>query len=370
MKRSFKIVMLKRNLLLSLMLVAGLSKTSAQNNGLPPQSQQPVFANSEYMHINGKPVKISVVDTKEKQERQKLRAKIIALLEAKDYDKLDEIADGLRASKASWSTGHWKLANFYAGLETSNKPPDVSWETRIAALQDWVTARPQSINARVALAYSLVGYAWDARGSGWADTVTEEGWRLMGERLNQATKVLDDAGELKAHCPVAWSVRMKVGLGLGMGKTEFKALFDDALRTNPDYSAYYYRRAMYLLPRWFGEPGEWESDLAKSADKIGGKEGDVLYAQVVWCIYETIGAGDFFSANGLSWPRVNRGFDGIEMNFPDSLEVISAHAILAVLAADKQQARKCLNQTAGQVDLAAWRTKQYYIDCVKWVNMQ
>jgi len=316
--------------------------------------------------MDGRSVEVSVVKTPDQQERIRLKAKTVALLEAKDYDKLDELANGLRASKTSWPNGHWELANFYSGLETSNKSPDVSWETRIASLQDWITNRPQSINARVALAYSLVGYAWDARGSGWADSVTEEGWRLMGERLNQAAKTLEDAGQLEAKCPVFWSVRMRVGLGLSIRKTEFKALFDDAMRAWPDYSAYYYLRAYYLLPRWFGEPGEWESDLTKSADKIGGIEGDVLYAEVLWCMYETIGTGKFFRENSLSWPRANRGLDAIEKKSPGSLEAVSLHAVLAVLAGDKEQARKCLAQTAGKVDLAAWRSKQYYISCVNW----
>jgi len=130
---------------------------------------------------------------------------------------------------------------------------------------------------------------------------------------------------------------MTAALGLQTEKSGFNAIFDEAIHFAPRYQAYFFRRAYYLLPRWYGDDGEWESDLARSADRIGGRDGDAVYARVVWCIQNCIGTTNFFTENNLSWARIDRGFDVIEKEFPNSFAAKSEHAFLAVLAATGQK---------------------------------
>ena len=42
----------------------------------------------------------------------------------------------------------------------------------------------------------LLHQAWEASGSGWAATVTEQGWKLFHERRRGAHRLLDEAIEL------------------------------------------------------------------------------------------------------------------------------------------------------------------------------
>ncbi len=56
---------------------------------------------------------------------------------------------------------------------------------------------PDSITARVALAGSWVGYAADARGDGYADTVSQENWKLFKERVANAHNELIEAKKLE-----------------------------------------------------------------------------------------------------------------------------------------------------------------------------
>lgn len=312
------------------------------------------------------PFQITIVETPETEEINDTSNRVANLLAAKDYDKLDELATEYRASKEGYADGTWKLGSIYAGTQLPDNADDAAWESRQREIQNWIGAKPESVTARIALARFLRDYAWKARGSGYANTVTDESWRLFGERLNQAAEVLKDARNLKETCPVYWSTLMGVGLGLQISKAQFNSIFNQATETEPSYEYYYRTRAVFLLPRWNGDEGEWEKDLAQSADRIGGEEGDLVYAQVVWSIHQYGEHIDVFEGNKISWDRVDRGFAVILKRFPDSLAAKNERAHLAALAGDKEKARKYFEQTEGKVDLSVWYAKGEYIDAANW----
>jgi hypothetical protein len=239
--------------------------------------------------------------------------------------------------------------------------PDTAFQERLADLRDWITAKPDSITARVALACVQVDYAWNARSGNYANKVTDEGWRLFGERLNEAAKTLGDAKNMDEKCPVYWSTMMSVAVGMQFPKDQFNDIFNQAIIYEPDFERYYVKRANYLLPRWYGSQGEWENDLAKSADKIGGDDGDVLYAQVVWGLNRFTSFDNIFQENNLSWPRVKKGFEVLEKRYPNELAVKNEAAYLAYYAQDVQTARKYFDEMSGQADTSIWATRDEFL---------
>jgi len=333
---------------------------------LTNQASQVIPTNRPHVVL---PFQVVVIETAEASELKALTNQARTFLTTKDYDGLDDFLDKLRSSKKSWATGRWKLSDAYSGLIPADDASDAEWIGRLAALRHWIAAKPESISARVALADFLTAFAWKARGSGWANTVTEEGWQLFRQRLDESMNVLNEAAHLKAKCPELWVVKMRSALGLQYEKPQFNDIFDEAIRFAPDYEAYYYRRAIYLLPRWSGEPGEWENDLAQSADRLGGKDGDELYARVVWSIHK-YGSADVFKENNLSWARVDRGFEGIVESFPNSVAANSERANLAVLARDRRKARRYFDQTHGLVDLSVWASRDHFVRYANWVYWQ
>ena len=268
-------------LLLPLVLF-GCLKKQAETTHQPQQLQ-----NQQNTPTAVLPFQITIVETIETKEIRDITNQANILFQAKDYDGLDAFARKLRNSKERYANGSWKFYFVYVGLNLSEKAPDAEWAAHLAALHDWINAKPNSITARVALANDLVSYAWKARGSDWADKVTDEGWSLFDQRLNEAFQVLNEAKPLNEQCPFWWSVMLQTELGLCRERAEYDATFEEATRAWPDYSPYYCRRAWYLLPRWSGTEGEWESDLEKSADRIGGEEGDLLYARTVWSMHQS-----------------------------------------------------------------------------------
>jgi tetratricopeptide (TPR) repeat protein len=253
-----------------------------------------------------------------------------ALIQAKDYDKLDQLAEKYRSSKERYADGVWKLTSFYDGMVLSKHAPVEAWDARLDTFARWTLARPDSITARVAWANALTDYAWIARGSGETDTVSSGGWRLFFGRLTQAVQILKGGMPLKEKCPIYWSVLLRTALGLHAHRPQFDTIFETAIKTEPDNAAYYFRRAIYLLPRWYGTNGEWQSDLGESTGRIIGDNGDKLYAQVVWNM-ESYYKENPFIGGSLSWERLDNGFAVIEKQFPDSLAAKIERATLAVL---------------------------------------
>jgi hypothetical protein len=350
--------------IICLVIPAFLFGCSKNSEEVPPQQAR----GQQDSTVAVAPVQTVGVETPQTKEINDISNQVATLLAAKDYDKIDARAAEFLTSREKYANGGWKFDAIYAGLCLPEEASDAEWENHLADIRAWIQAKPDSITPRVALADNLANYAWKARGSGWADSVTDEGGRLFSQRLNQAAQVLSDASIIKDKCPKYWSVKMTLALGMGLDKTRYDNIFNQATSDYPGYERFYSQRAYYLLPRWYGNEGEWESDLAKSADKIGGEDGDMLYAQVVWGIERDGVVRASFVAHSLSWERVQKGFDVIHKRYPDSLSAISIHALLAAQRGDRQDAARYYEMTQGKLDLSVWHDKENYDGFTNWLN--
>ena len=115
---------------------------------------------------------------------------IAQLLKQEKFAQLDCIADRLRATKARFSGGAWKLRNFYIGLDSPRPghPTQEDWRHHMALIGSWTQLRPHSATAQIALAESYVQYGWDARGSGYVADVSNSGWKIFAQRLEKARR--------------------------------------------------------------------------------------------------------------------------------------------------------------------------------------
>jgi len=302
---------------------------------------------------------ITIVETPESRERSEIRAKSLALLTARQYDQLDALAQTHRASKECYADGLWKLKEVYAGLVPAKTNSERQWETQLTAIREWIKVKPESITARVALADTLVSYAWKARGSGYADTVTKNGWNLFGQRLTEAVQVLKDAKALKETCPRWWSVMLTTALGLGADKQTYEGLFAEAVKAEPANAGYYYQMAYYLLPRWHGKPDDTANFLQKAADQIGGDDGDLLYARAAWYLQGI--EGNIFDERKLSWERADRGFQVMEKRFPGSALVRNGRAYIAVIGCPKTLLpRRLVSELDGKIDSKTWTSQENF----------
>lgn len=95
--------------------------------------------------------------------------------------------------------------------------------------------------------------AWDARGSGYAPSVTEEGWRGFSEHLELARESFEKAWEAAPHRPEAATLMITVSMGAGTSPLrEMRMWFDRAVQAQCDYLPAYSKLQFGMMPRWHG----------------------------------------------------------------------------------------------------------------------
>ncbi|HEV7405574.1 MAG TPA: hypothetical protein VGO11_21695 [Chthoniobacteraceae bacterium] len=99
--------------------------------------------------------------------------------------------------------------------------------------------------------------AWQSRGSGFGNTVTEEGWKGFGEHLEKAHHHLVHAWQLRKDQPMAATMLITVAMGGGVPEKESERLwFERAVAAQCDYEPAYDALFYSLMPQWGGDDGE------------------------------------------------------------------------------------------------------------------
>jgi hypothetical protein len=289
---------------------------------------------------------------------EEYKGSIFELLKRERFRDLDCLADAARSDKTRFVGATWKLRVFYGALE---KPPlhatEVDWKNHLRRLQHWVSARRQSITARVALAEAYTGYGWDARGEGFSDTISESGSDLFAARLKKAAQILQQASTLKTKCPEWYAAMQDVALGEGWDLERANALLQRAIAFEPAYDAYYRNYAHFLLPKWYGRDGDSERFALESADRLGGADGDILYFQIAKELGCACNNPQF---SRMSWPRVQKGFGELEKRYGVSLITLNSYALMASNSSDFVAADPVFKRIGDNWDKDTWRTEGYF----------
>lgn len=330
------------------LIVAGCGQKKSPETAVPQKTGPQVASSAAFA-----PVVVTV--SEETKEGKSIMAKAESTLKTKKYDVLEATAAEYRTTKACFPNGHSKLACLYEGLSgPGGNAADSQWTNHIQELAQWAKERPDSITARIALAQTWIDFAWKARGHDFSDKVPDESWQLFSDRTTAAHTILQAASKIPSKCPMYWFLMQRVALNEGWKSTDCEALFQDAVKNNPGVFSYYFAEINYLLPRWYGQGGDWEAFAEDAANKIGGDDGDVLYARLAWDMKQKRIYDHLYKESKMSWPRAKRGFEILHKRLPGSLSVTSEYCIEAGMMEEKQQMRTLFNELAGRVDLSNW----------------
>lgn len=258
---------------------------------------------------------------------------VVGLLENRSFAALDEKAHLFRSSRARFSRGGgWKIFSFYRTV--SNPVESTDWEQHIALLSSWKAAT-DSITAKVALAESYQNWAWELRGSGFADEVDKTVWPAVEAKLQLAWEAIEEAEALEEECHGYYKVRLSMLKSNGAPRDEYEAVFAKAIEYDHTYGYFYTEKATYLLPRWSGKPG----DVAKFAEEVstslGENDGPIVYFLIVAQLHEHK-HDNFFAETGLSWRKTKKGFLLLESTHGISPLRANQFAAIAFTAKDPQ----------------------------------
>jgi len=271
------------------------------------------------------------------------------------YSELDTIAARVQSQRLRFRGGAWQLHVFYSVISYpgSLTATDVEYQAQIAKLKQWAKDHPDSPTPRIALAHAYLRFAWKARGSGLANTVTPEGWALFGKRVQSARQVLEDAAKQSVNSPEWYRAMQTVALAQGWPRSQVDILANQALDHEPGYYYVAIAQANFLLPKWYGQPGETERYAEQVSDRTGGDDGNIEYFLIVAainCCHKT-------QAPALSWSRVKQGFAALDKQYGTTSRERNVMAWLALRAGDNDTAQQLFARIGNDWSEEVWKTK-------------
>ncbi|HEX6451439.1 MAG TPA: DUF4034 domain-containing protein [Trebonia sp.] len=120
----------------------------------------------------------------------------------------------------------WDLRHFYVnGLaDITGRPP---W------LDEWVAAHPVSALPLLFRGRHATHWAWQARGSGRANTVKEDAWQVFHTRIVAADQDLARAAVLDDRDPTTYAFSITTGRALSLGQPEIRRRYAEVARRDP-----------------------------------------------------------------------------------------------------------------------------------------
>jgi hypothetical protein len=233
---------------------------------------------------------------------------VISLLKDKKYRELTTTLAEAGTSRIQSRSGHELLDTLFESLANLEDDSENAWQERLAELQEWIKAQPESPIPHMVLANFYNNYGWKARGTGWGRSVGKDNWITFKRRLLLGSEQLHQALKLGDVNPIWFSIAQVNTLGAGTREDNpmYDKIVSIGLRDFPNYMPIYMNKTYYLQPRWRGTGAQWVDFITSEADKIGGSEGDKFYARMVASVSNL--SGNIYSNNPqLSRERIDRG---------------------------------------------------------------
>lgn len=198
--------------------------------------------------------------------------------------------------------------------------------------------------------------AWEARGGGWADTVTEEGWKGFYDALAKARASLTSAWQMHPDYPEAAAKMIRVTMGeAGRHSDTPRDWFGRAIQAQADYLPAYAHYTYQLLPRW---GGSHEALWAFGSDCLATKRFDTAIPYQYFLALGRI-ANDLDGPGTTLWTDpvvfsnlqvMCEGYIGSDNPPRPKHAYQSLYAAICWRAGRYEQARRILEQLGEQVD--------------------
>lgn len=229
------------------------------------------------------------------------------------------------------------------------------WSKSLARVEHLKQKFPKEAFVALAEAQYWIDYAWNARGGGYASSVTDDGWKLFRERLEKAERVLLDTKSYSAQLPVWYAEMIIVQSALGRPEDERDSVFLEGVTRYPTYYENYFTMQNYLLPKWGGTWRTVDNMVKWSVEHTKATEGTSMYARLYW---SALGNSDpeikLFKDTFASWPKMKQGFEDLMARHPKSKWNLNNFAMFACMAGDKQTFLKLRTDIGHDVIEAAW----------------
>jgi len=304
--------------------------------------------------------------------QKKIEREVQLLFEQEKFDELEKMANEFRINKTKFPDGVWKLTYFYMSFDLfeTNKN-DVQCNEYIRNLEKWMSKHPNSITAKIAAGNAWLTYAWKARGGDYANTVAEQGWKLMHDRLEKAYQLVkDNPLEPLMDCQGRYHALMRIAMGQGWDREKFDALFREAVSFEPGFYSYYMVKAHYIMPRWGGFKGEWQQFAEDAVKMTPESEGMGMYTRILRSMWGYNKEFKDFNDPSVSWVKMKQGFLDMEKAYPDSFYNLNSFCLFACIAGDKETAKSLFKKIGKIPYTEAWYGRSNFEKWRRWAGIE
>jgi hypothetical protein len=228
------------------------------------------------------------------------------LVKEESWDNLEALGKALQEEREpfQWHCGTTRYKVLQAIL--LRYPHAMAPAMRSGILGKWLEARPKSQLARLLKAELLLNQGWQARGDGYANTVSEEGWRILRERSEEAKEIILPLMRERDAPPEGYQTLLSVALAQSWDEHQVAPFLGRFLDRHLAYPSPHLVVAMQRLPRWGGGPRDTVDYAEMIAKKVVGAEGEWLYAQMAIDMFRMYCVDQFWEVTGFSYDRVQQ----------------------------------------------------------------
>jgi Domain of unknown function (DUF4034) len=307
--------------------------------------------------------------TKPTESEDDYGLRIAKLVAQEDFAQLEKIAQQDRAEKGRLLGAVWKIYEFYdaaATPVTGKKLTEADYGLLITKIKKWVKAYPDSTTAHLALVYGYLNFAGFARGTELADKVSGSQWGDFESNTAQAKTTLLEASKLKEKDPAWYYAMLKIAHNEGWDKAHFRELFDQALAFEPNYYHYYRAYANYILPQWYGEPGELQDFADEVTSKLPEPNTSMTYFQIMSsdaCYCQEA----LKELQNIDYPKFKRGYKNVVRLFGPTNLNANRLGFVAVIFKDQEGAHEAFADIK-RMDSEIWYTQQIFDGASAWAS--
>jgi hypothetical protein len=273
-------------------------------------------------------------------------------------DRFEELVDGLNSPTCVFDDGRPKITILGSVFASSFDTGPGGWAKSYDYIKLLKKKFPRKPFVALAEAQYWIAYAADARGGGFADSVTPQGWKLFKERLQKAEQVLIDSKSYASGFPTWYDQMTLVEFLLDRPAHDQAVIFQEGLTRYKGYYPLYFNMVDDMSPKWGGSWEAVDGFVKWSVEATKQEEAETLYARLYWYAYQQLLPGEeLFRDTRASWPQMKKGFEDLMARHPKSHWDLNNFAHFACMAGDAKTYRKLRKQIGKDVVGYAWQGK-------------
>ncbi|MBI5696451.1 MAG: hypothetical protein HZC51_12090 [Nitrospirae bacterium] len=288
---------------------------------------------------------------------KELTSKVYDYMMSDNFTEIENLAKDIRDNDGRFPEGVHKQMYLTEVAKRYGKNEE-GFVAYFDKLHKWSEQFPGSSTERLFEAKAWNDYAWFARGDGFADIVTEKGWKLFDERIKKAYEIASIEPESKTDdYQERYILLQTIARAQSWDRERYDRLFQEAIALDPHYYRFYCERAFYLLPRWYGSPEEWKEFAINALVNVPEKDRPELYTRIVWSIFN---AREFQDMGEISWPLMRQGVQDIMARYPGSRWNLNNFAAFALRAQDWGTAFELIALIGDDPYIEVWGSRKSY----------